>query len=311
MDKPAAPKPSPGSRRATFDANALTPVLALGAAVAKLLGGLFWLRHRYAATTDIAYADGEQHRLDVYRPRGAARAPVIVFFYGGRWQSGTKDLYGFLAATLVARGYVVVVPDYRLYPEVRFPDFLLDGASALRWTRDNIAAFDGDASRLFVMGHSAGAYIAAMLALDGTWLREVGLDPDRDIAGLIGVSGAYDFMPVRDPDLRLIFGGENRPLTQPISYADGRKPPALLLTGAADKTVSPGNTVRLAAKLRSSGNDATERLYPRLGHLTIMAGFAPVAASFLSGLDDLDAFVKRVRSRVRSAAPKVTEAPAS
>jgi acetyl esterase/lipase len=310
MDKPEAPRPSPASRRAAFERNALTPVLTLGAAVAKLLSGLIWLRHRYEATTGIAYADGERHRLDVYRPRDAVGAPVIVFFYGGRWQSGTKDLYGFLAATLVARGYVVVVPDYRLYPEVTFPDFLVDAASALRWTRDHTAAFSGDASRLFVMGHSAGAYIAAMLALDATWLREVGLDPDRDIAGLIGVSGAYDFLPVRDPDLRIIFGGENRPVTQPISYAEGRKPPALLLSGAADKVVSPGNTVRLAAKLRSSGNDVTERLYPRLGHLTIMAGFAPVAASFLRELDDLDRFVKRVRPRVRSDASVAAEVPA-
>ena len=310
MDKRAAAKPSPGSRRSTLEVNALTPVLALGAAVAKLLGGLIWLRHRYQATTDIAYADGEQHRLDVYRPQSAAGAPVIVFFYGGRWQYGSKDAYGFLAATLVARGYVVVVPDYRLYPEVRFPDFLVDAASALRWTRDNIAAFDGDAGRLFVMGHSAGAYIAAMLALDGTWLREGGLDPDRDIAGLIGVSGPYDFMPVRDPVLRIIFGGENRPVTQPISYAEGRKPPALFLTGAADNKVSPGNSVRLAAKLRKSGNDATERLYPRLGHLTIMAGLAPLAASLLSLMDDLDAFVQRIRPGARSGASLAAEAPA-
>jgi acetyl esterase/lipase len=297
MHQPAAAKPSPGSRRAAFHATALTPLLALGAAAAKLLSGIGWLQHRYEATTDIAYADGEPHKLDVYRPRGAAGAPVIVFFYGGKWQSGTKEMYGFLAAALTARGFVVVIPDYRLYPEVRFPDFIADSAGALRWTRDNIAAFGGDARLLFVMGHSAGAYIAAMLALDRQWLDDVGLDPGRDLAGLIGVSGPYDFLPLRDPVLSIIFGGDNRPFTQPISYAEGRKPPALILTGAADCTVAPGNSTRLAAKLRRGGNDVTERVYPRLGHFTILAGFTPVVASFLSPQRDLDAFVARIRLR--------------
>lgn len=295
MQQPAPAKLSHGSQRAAFHATALTPLLALGAVTAKLLSGVAWLQHRYEAATNISYADGERHNLDVYRPHDASGAPVIMFFYGGKWQTGTKDLYGFLAAALTARGYVVVVPDYRLYPEVRFPDFISDGARALRWTRENIAAFRGDASKLFVMGHSAGAYIAAMLALDGEWLDDVGLDPDRDIAGLIGVSGPYDFMPLRDPVLTMIFGGDNRPVTQPIFHAEGRKPPALILTGGADRTVAPGNSTRLSAKLRSGGNDVTERIYPRLGHFTIMAGFTPVVASVLSPLRDLDAFVARIR----------------
>jgi acetyl esterase/lipase len=297
MRQPATAKTSSGARRAAFHATALTPLLALGAAAAKLLSGVAWLQHRYEAATDIAYAEGEQHKLDVYRPRGSAGAPVIVFFYGGKWQSGTKEMYGFLAAALTARGYVVVIPDYRLYPEVRFPDFIADGAKALRWTRDNIAAFAGDASALFVMGHSAGSYIAAMLALDRQWLADVGLDAGRDIAGLIGVSGPYDFLPLRDQDLIAIFGGDNRPVTQPIFYAEGRKPPALILTGADDRTVAPGNSTRLSAKLRRGGNDVTERVYPRLGHFTVLAGFTPLVAPFLSPQRDLDAFVARIRSR--------------
>jgi acetyl esterase/lipase len=308
MEEDKAPKSSRGWRRSAFRAGALMLLLAVGAAMAKLLSGVV----RPQGTIDIPYADGERHKLDVYRPRGAAGAgaPVIVFFYGGSWQSGAKGTYRLLAATLAGRGYVVVVPDYRLYPEVRFPDFLTDGAKALRWTRYNIAAFHGDARRLFVMGHSAGAYIAAMLALDGEWLKEDGLDPNRDIAGLIGVSGPYDFLPLRDPILSIIFGGNNRPVTQPISYAEGRKPPALLLTGAADETVSPGNSARLAAKLRQGGNDATDRTYPHFSHTTIMAAFAPIVATFLSPLDDLDAFVRRIRPGARQNASIPAEVPA-
>jgi acetyl esterase/lipase len=308
MQESKAPKPARAWRRSAFRAGAVVLLLALGAAMAKLLGGVAGL-FRYEATIDIAYADGGRRKLDVYEPRGAAGAPVIVFFYGGSWQTGSKATYRFLAATLAGRGYVVVVPDYRLYPEVKFPDFLADGAAALRWTHDNIAAFHGDTSRLFVMGHSAGAYIAAMLALDGEWLRGVGLDPS-DIAGLIGVSGPYDFLPLRDPILTIIFGGNNRPVTQPISYAEGRKPPALLLTGDADETVKPGNSTRLAAKLRLGGNDATDRIYPHLGHLTIMAAFVPILGSFLSPLADLDAFARRIRRDARGSASVAAEVPA-
>jgi acetyl esterase/lipase len=256
---------------------------------------------RCVRSTDISYADGARRKLDVYRPRGAANAPIIVFFYGGRWLSGTKDWYRLLAGALTARGYIVVVPDYRLYPEVRFPDFLVDGAKALRWTHDNVAILGGDPQRLFVMGHSAGAHIAAMLALDPQWLDGVGLNAARDIAGLIGISGPYDFLPLRDPTLVDIFGGANRADTQPISFAAGHKPPALLVTGDADKVVSPGNSTRLAVRLRHNGNAATEVIYRRLGHMTVLAGFAPLLSSFLPILTDVEAFV----ARVRPGAPRV------
>src|SRR5208282_2827689 len=183
-------------------------------------------------------------------------------------------------------------------PRSKFPDFLMDGARALRWTHDNIAAFHGNPRRLFVMGHSAGAHIAAMLALDAKWLDEVGLQPNRDVAGLIGLSGPYDFLPLKDATLTVIFGGANRPVTQPISFAEGRKPPALLLTGATDDTVDPGNSTRLAEKLRRHGNDATEVVYPRLGHMTIMAALIPVLGRFFPLLHDMDAFIQRTRPSV-------------
>ncbi len=253
---------------------------------------------RCVRTTDISYADGVRQKLDVYRPRAAVNAPVIVFFYGGRWLSGTKDWYRLLAAALTARGYVVVVPDYRLFPEVRFPDFLIDGAKALRWAHDNVAPLGGDPKRMFVMGHSAGAHIAAMLALDPQWLAGVGLDAARDVAGLIGISGPYDFLPLRDPTLIDIFGGANRPATQPISFTEGRKPPALLVTGDADSVVNPGNSIRLADRLRRNSNEATEVTYRRLGHMTILAGFAPLLSNFLPLLKDVQAFVTRVRPDV-------------
>ena len=259
----------------------------------------------YDTTADISYAEGARHKLDVYQARGTVGAPVVVFFYGGRWQYGAKEWFRFIAVTLASRGYVVVIPDYRLYPEVKFPEFVVDGANAVRWTRDNISAYGGDSRRVFLMGHSAGAYIAAMLALDPRWLAGVGLSADRDIAGLVGVSGPYDFLPPNDATLADVFGG---PIPMPISFADGPKPPALLLAGDADRLVDPGNSIRLAEKLRSGGNDATDVIYRQQGHMTVLAGFVPMLADFFPALRDVSTFVERVRLKAPAPVSVFTKA---
>lgn len=259
-----------------------------------------------APMLQFSYRGGERGALDIYRPSAKAgnitNAPVIVFFYGGRWQSGVKGWYRPIAMMLAARGYAVVVPDYRLYPSIRFPAFVEDGAKAIRWTRDHVADHGGDPHSIFVMGHSAGAYIAAMLACDPSWLGGEGLDPASDVAGMIGVAGPYDFLPLTDPALIDMFGGADRMHTQPIAFASGRKPPALLLTGATDSVVDAGNSIRMAAALRRFGNDAQDILYPRLGHFTILAGFAPIVSLALPLRRDLDAFIARVRAAPRRAA---------
>ena len=211
------------------------------------------LPHRIAFTTSIAYAKGARHTLDVCRPKSATAAPVIVFFYGGGWRSGSKRTYRYVAKALARRGYVAVLPDYRIYPQARYPDFLDDGALAVRWVKDNVQRFGGDPQKIFLMGHSAGAHIAAMLAIDATWLQKVGLKPGRDILGLIGVSGPYDFLPLKDETLEIIFGGANRPETQPISHVTPGAPPALLLTGGKDDVVGAGNSTRLAEKSARRG----------------------------------------------------------
>jgi acetyl esterase/lipase len=182
---------------------------------------------------------------------------------------------------------------YRVYPEVRYPGFVEDGALAVRWVKDIAARFGGDPTKLFIMGHSAGAYIAAMLVIDDRWLRQVGLKPDRDVAGLIGVSGPYDFLPLRDETLKVIFGGPNQTATQPISHVMAGAPPALLVTGTDDDTVDPGNAGRLAARLRASGDDATVVTYPWIGHLGIIGAFAWPLRFLAPVLRDVDAFIAR------------------
>ncbi|MGB7075837.1 MAG: alpha/beta hydrolase [Xanthobacteraceae bacterium] len=291
-----------GRHGSPWAAGVLASLLLAGCSPASVLN-FFVSTSGVEITRSVAYGDGPRRTLDLYRPAGATDAPVVVFFYGGSWQTGDKALYTFLGAALAQRGYLTVVPDYRLYPEVRYPAFLDDGAHAVRWTRDNAARYGGNPAELFVMGHSAGAYIAAMLALDPRWLKEVGLVPDRDLAGLIGVSGPYDFLPLRDPMLQAIFGGANRPTTQPISYVSPGAPPALLMTGTNDNVVGSGNTMRLAARLRASGDEADVATYPRVGHLTIIGSFAGPLRFLAPALRDTDRFMAgTLRGRAQPAA---------
>lgn len=242
--------------------------------------------------TSIAYGEGPRRKLDVYAPvvskdaqaalvPGAQAAmgetapkPIVVFFYGGGWTAGSRNIYHFLGSALAARGVAVVVPDYRLYPEIKFPGYMHDAAAAVAWARANAASFGGNPNKIFLMGHSAGAQIATLLALNGEYLGAVGMTP-KDIAGVIGISGPYDFLPLTNPVYKDLFGPEkNWPLSQPVTFVTPGAPPVLLMTGTTDKIVWPRNTHRLAARLRESDNDVTVKLYPSVGHMTIMGAFS-------------------------------------
>ncbi len=245
----------------------------------------------HEATRDLAYGPLPEQRLDVYRPRAAAGAPVVVFFHGGNWQSGSRHEYRFVGAALAARGLVAVIPDYRLYPAVEFPAFVQDGAGAVRWVRDHIAERGGDPGRIYLVGHSAGAHIAALLTLDETYLGTLGLDA-RSIRGTIGLAGPYDFLPF-SAALRPVFGpsgGWSR--TQPINFVDGRESPILLLQGAADDTVNPANSTRLASRIREAGGVVEEIVYPGIGHSRILLALSPLFRS-PPVVDDIIRFIHR------------------
>ena len=225
-----------------------------------------------AVRHDLAYEPGPRGKLDVYLPRRAGPGtPVAVFIYGGSWQSGDRGFYRFVGATLASRGIVTVIPDYRVYPQVRYPDFLRDNALAVRFVKQHAREWGADPARLFLVGHSAGAYDVAMLAVDRRWLGEVGLDPRRDVAGVVGLAGPYDFLPLRDEKLKIIFGPKDqRPDTQPINHVDGQAPPMLLLAGDKDGVVDPGNSTRLAAAIQTRGGDAEAHLYAGVGHVGLL-----------------------------------------
>jgi acetyl esterase/lipase len=245
-------------------------------------------------TPGVRYAAGDRQDLDIYAPTGPGPAPVVVFIYGGGWKDGDKSQYRFVGAALAARGLLTEVPDYRLFPAVRFPVFLQDNAVAVAWTRTNIARYGGDPGRIFLMGHSAGAYNVAMLTLDKHWLGAVGLDPDRDIAGSIGLAGPYDFLPLHDVELEDIFGpaGDLR-LSQPITFARGDAPPMLLAAGTGDQTVLPRNTEHLAAAICRDGGKVQQRIYSGVNHIEIIGAMAGALRWLAPSMADVTRFVDR------------------
>ena len=250
------------------------------------------------ATAAIRYGADPRNMLDVYRPASKVnkevnKAPVIVFFFGGNWVSGKREDYAFVGRALAARGFVVVIPDYRLYPQVRYPDFLADGAGAVAWTAREIASHGGDPKNIFVMGHSAGAYNAAMLALDARWLGKQGMSPGM-LRGWIGLAGPYDFLPVQNRTTQPVFSAPNTPPdSQPLSHVNASSPPALLIAAKDDNLVNPArNTGGMANKLRAAQVPVREVYYEGVTHTTLVASLSTSLQKLAPTLDAVEAFIR-------------------
>ena len=249
----------------------------------------------YTLSADVAYGPLPRQRLDIYRPTAAAPAagwPVVVFFYGGSWNRGEKADYKFVGEALASRGVLTLVADYRLYPAVRYPDFLKDSALALGYGLNEAKRLGGDVKRVFVMGHSAGGYNAAMLALDARWLGEVGHTP-KELAGFIGLAGAYDFLPMTNPDAQPVFFHPHYPPnTQPIEFALASAPRTFLGAAVKDSLINPQrNTVGLADRLKSVGVPVTLRMYEGVSHITLLASLAWPLRFLAPTLEDVVAFI--------------------
>lgn len=249
----------------------------------------------YTRTAGVAYGPHPRQRLDVYRPASTAPAggwPVVVFFYGGSWNNGERGSYAFVGEALAARGILTLVADYRLYPEVRYPAFLQDSAAALAWALGHAQGLGGNPQRVFVMGHSAGGYNAAMLALDARWLAPTGHAP-RELAGWMGLAGPYDFLPIENPDVKpVFFHPDVPPGTQPLSHAGAGAPPSFLGAAASDRLVDPQrNSAALAARLQAAGVPVVFRRYDRVGHMTLIGAFGRPLRWLAPVLDDVAGFV--------------------
>jgi len=241
----------------------------------------------------VAYGAHPRQKLDVYAPPGVKDAPVVVFFYGGSWNSGERVDYGFLGTALAAQGFVTVLPDYRLVPEVRFPAFIEDGAAATAWVQREIGQFGGDGRRVVVSGHSAGAYIASMLAVEPSYLRQAGAR--ERLRGFAGLAGPYDFLPFQYRAIIEAFGQWPRPIeTQPVSCVKPGAPPALLLQGADDTTVPPRHAKSLSERLKAAGNEVELVIYDGVDHIDIMIALSRLARGRANTLNDISRFVRRV-----------------
>ncbi len=247
--------------------------------------------------SDVPFGPGQRQKLDVYAPvDGKGPWPVIVFFYGGSWNSGNKEPYAFVGRALAAQGFVVFIPNYRLHPQDPFPSFILDTASALDWTTRHAGEYGGDPRKVFAAGHSAGAYDLALAILDQSYLAALGTDTTA-LRGVATLSGPFDFLPLDTKvSINTFSHVADLATTQPINFARADVPPLLILHGSDDTTVRPRNAESLYQKLHAAGADVTLKIYPGIGHVGMITSFALPLRSHVSSLaDTVDFFKARLK----------------
>lgn len=234
-------------------------------------------RDGYVIHKDIAYGSDMRQKLDIYVPEGVSAAnpaPVIVFYYGGSWKQGSKNDYLFLGESFATLGYVAVIADYRVYPQVSFPAFVDDSAQAFGWVHKHIASYNGDPNNLFLAGHSAGAYNAVMLAVNHEYFKRAGVKPAW-VRGTIAIAGPYDFLPLSDETLIKLFStAAHEKDTQPITFVNKKYAPIFLATGDSDEDVLPRNSIILDTRLRQLGSPVESHIYPKIDHIDIMLSLA-------------------------------------
>lgn len=260
-----------------FDRAVLTVMACLNFACApiKVLNSII-PENGYQLHAAIPYGTLARQKLDIYQPTATATEPrkVVIFYYGGSWDSGERGDYKFVAEALTSQGYIVVIPDYRVYPDVLFPELMVDPASAAKWVKQHIAEYGGSLNEIFLMGHSAGAHIALMLSVNAEYLVKQAIKPN-DFAGVIGLAGPYDFLPLKSERLKIIFGPEaERWKSQPINFVDGKNPPMLLALGKKDDTVWRHNTINMAKKIKEHQGLVEVVEFEQYGHIDMVAKLA-------------------------------------
>lgn len=272
----------------------LLPLLCVGACGSVDVLNATISREGYTLHRDLPYGTDPRQKLDIYVPDHAADAPVILFFYGGSWQTGSKDDYRFLGQAFASKGYITAVIDYRVYPQVHYPAFVHDGASALRYVHTHAKQYRGDPKNIYVAGHSAGAFIAMMLGADDTFHQQAKSQRSW-IQGTIGISGPYDFLPFTDENIKALFSNYPDNETQPLNHITGKMAPVLLATGDDDDTVDPRNSHRVKAKLETLKSPVTEHVYPGIGHIGIMLSLAERFRWKTTLLEDITEFINKTR----------------
>lgn len=282
----------------------ILPVLLLGAAILilsplRVFNVLVPVDPRIERVVEgAAYGGDPRQKLDVYRPLGSSRTlPVLVFCYGGAWDSGDRGSYDFIGRAFAKLGYLTVIPDYRLVPQTTFPGFIEDLASAIAWTSTHAAELGGDGSRIFLVGHSAGAYNVALTALDPRYLKARGLDQSL-IAAVATLAGPFDFLPLDDSSTIAAFSQwSDLSSTQPVNAVTTAAPPFLLLTGDSDRTVYPRNAKRLAVELQKAAVPHRFIEYPGIGHAGIMLALSRPLRWRAPVLEDIRIFFETFQTK--------------
>ena len=257
---------------------ALTACLISACSPIKVLNSLV-PESGFELVSGIEYGANSRQKLDLYLPKTQAKQPninskVVIFYYGGNWDSGERADYKFVAEALSAQGYIVVIPDFRLYPEVLFPSLMSDPVTVAKWVKTHINQYGGDANKVFLAGHSSGAHMAVMMSINPEYLAEASLKPN-DFAGVIGLAGPYDFLPLKSDRLKIIFGPEaGQWKSQPINFVDGKNPPLFLAIGMKDGTVWPRNTYNLAKKIKQKNGLVEVHEFASYGHVDMVSKLA-------------------------------------
>ena len=244
--------------------------------------------HGFEVEQGIYYGQQNRQKLDVYYPEVTRpNAPVIVFFYGGSWRRGDRERYRFVGQALSSQGYPTVIPDYRLYPDFQFPAFVEDGAASVAWIKQNIPQSENG---IILIGHSAGAHLAALLALDGRYLHDKGVT-QNSIIGMIGLAGPYAFEPERYRRFRPIFAtADPAELSQPVSHARSDAPPLLLLHGSDDRVVLPLHSQLLQERMNSEDGQVKSFELEGVDHFGIVLAlsepFAHLAPNLLPSIEN-------------------------
>ena len=256
-----------------------------------ILNGAVKAENPHAISNNIAYGKQPWQQLDVYPGGSSKMNPVVMFIYGGGWDSGKKSQYFFAANAFVKRGYTVVVPDYIKYPDGSFPSFVEDGAKAFAWAKNNIDRYNGDPNNIFIVGHSAGAHTGALLATDPHYLADLGFSK-TDIRGFAGMAGPYGYTP-RAPKYVAIFKPEsNYPKMKAMNFVDGSEPPMILIHGMGDKVVGVRNKDTLLEKLNQAGVKNQNIEYQGVSHVGLLLKLHPWFDTKYQAANDIDAFFK-------------------
>lgn len=216
---------------------------------------------------DISFAAHPRLKLDVYRAeKEIPNSPVLLFVHGGGWDEGSKDIYKFLGDGFAKDGYTTVIPNYRLYPEARFPDPVVDVAHAVNWTNTQYPD-----RPMILIGHSAGAYNVLMAGLVPDYIKETGSNLCESVSGIISLAGPTGIVPLdKEEPYLTVFPDLFTKKDAPLNNVDSPAPPFYLLHGQDDKTVYPQNSERLLELILARGGDAKLKIYESMDHIEIV-----------------------------------------